>query len=342
MRLTEPGTPGVLENLQTPLLTAVKARGLGVQQIAPLAVIAFLATAFSFAGSHFATWENLQAILEAAAIPLILAVGETFVILLGSIDLSIEGVMGASCMTFVLLVKNNVNSHDLGLWGVALALLVGVGIGLANGFLNAYLRLPSLITTIGTWSAALGMAYIIFPSHQPGLLDERLLDFALDRRLALTPVFYLAAGVTIIAYLVCRYTEFGRMIYAIGGDEVTAIAAGVPVKRFRVAAFAVAGTLFALAGVLVGTQLENGNPNIGHDLLFPTIGAAVIGGTQLSGGRGGPLYSAAGVFILVILDNGMIQVGAGPYTRNILIGAAIVAAVATANWHKRRKLRVIK
>ena len=284
----------------------------------------------------------MQSILETAAIPVILVVGETFVLTMGSVDLSVEGVMGASCMTLALLVHNDVNNNDFGIFGVLAALLVGVVIGAANGILNAYLRLPSLMVTIGTWFVGLGFAYILFPAHQPGLLYQPLINLVVMKIFGLSPLVYLAAAIVFAAYLVFWGADLGRMLIAIGADEGATIAAGVPVRRYRIAAFVIAGLLSALAGICVAAQLENGYPNAGRDMLFPTIGAAVIGGTLLSGGRGGPAHSAVGVLILVVLGNGMIQLGVGPYTRQIIIGAAIVVAVAASNWHLRGKLRIVK
>ena len=158
----------------------------------------------------------------------------------------------------------------------------------------------------------------------------------------LSPLVYLAGFVAISAHLVFRYTALGRTIYAIGGDENIAISAGIPVKRYRIAAFVIAGGLSALAGLCVAARIGSGYPNGGRDMLFATIGAAVIGGTLLSGGRGGPIHSLIGVFILIVLANAMIQLGFGPYTRQIIIGATIVVALAISNWQLRSKLRAIK
>jgi ribose transport system permease protein len=261
---------------------------------------------------------------------------------MGSIDLSVEGVMGAACMTVTLLVHNNVNTNDYGVLGIAVAIFVGSLIGLCNGLLNVYVRLPSLIATIGTWFAGLGYAYIIFPAHQPGLLYRPLTDLVVHKIFGLSVIVYISLAILAAAHLVFRYSVLGRAIYAIGGDEEIATLNAIPIGRVRIAAFTIAGTLFAVAGVLVAAQLENGYPNAGRDLLFPTIGAAVIGGTLLSGGRGGPLHSAVGVLTLGVLTNGMIQLGVGSYTRNIVIGAAIILAVAIGNWHLRHRLRVVK
>jgi ribose transport system permease protein len=132
------------------------------------------------------------------------------------------------------------------------------------------------------------------------------------------------------------------MIYAVGGDEGLLVASGLRVRWVKIAAFSICGVLAGMGGVLLSAQLSTGNANIGSGLLFPAISAAVLGGTVLTGGRGGAVQSALGALILEVLNNGLIQIGAGPYTRHIISGAVIVIAVAAGGWHRRRKLRVVK
>ena len=132
------------------------------------------------------------------------------------------------------------------------------------------------------------------------------------------------------------------MIYAIGGDEAIIVASGLPVKRYKFIAFVISGAIAAFGGVLLSAQLGNGNADIGAGQLFPAISAAVVGGTLLSGGRGGALQSALGALMLEVLSNGLIQIGAGPYSRNIISGAVILIAVGISSYHMRRKLRIVK
>jgi ribose transport system permease protein len=306
--------------------------------IALLVIVLF----FSVADSHFATKENIQAILEAAALPLVLAIGATFVILMGSIDLSLEGIMGLSCVVTAITVANTENANSFGIGGIVLALCSGLLFGALNGLLNIWIRLPSIMATIGTWFLGLGCAYLLFPDHQPNVTYVGLTNLVSHRVGGLNLLVWLAFGLLVCAQIIFRFTPLGRRIYAIGGDERTARAAGLPVSTTRLIAFSIAGLFSAIGGVFITAQLQNGYPGAGRDMLFPTIGAAVIGGTLLSGGRGGPFHSAIGVLILTVLQNGMIQLGLEVYSRTIVVGLAIIFAVVVSNWHLRQKLRVIK
>ena len=308
----------------------------------PLAALLVLAVLFQAWSGSFLTPGNLASIVEAAAVPAILATGLTFVILLGSIDLSVEGVMATASMTVSLLAANAVNANDFGLAGLAAALAVGLAFGLCNGLLNAVLKMPSLIVTLGTWFIGLGVAAVLFPARVPQIREPLVLDLARIHLLGLSLTVYAALATVALAQGVLHFTTFGRMCYAIGGDEAVLVASGLSVRRFRVGAFALSGTLAAFAGLLLSAQLGNGDANIGDGLLFPAISAAVLGGTTLMGGRGGAAQSALGALLLEALNNGLIQVGAGPYTRNIISGAVIVTAVALTGWRLRARLRVVK
>jgi ribose transport system permease protein len=173
--------------------------------------------------------------------------------------------------------------------------------------------------------------------HDPLVLGLSSVHFA-----GLSLIVYVALIVIGLAYAVLKYTRLGRMIYAIGGDEGIIVASGLPVKRYKFAAFVISGAIAAVGGILLSAQLGNGNADIGAGQLFPAISAAVVGGTVLSGGRGGALQSALGALILEALSNGLIQMGAGPYSRNIISGAVILVAVSLTSYHLRRKLRVVK
>ena len=129
---------------------------------------------------------------------------------------------------------------------------------------------------------------------------------------------------------------------AIGENETVLVMSGIKVNRHKIAAFALAGACYALAGILLGARTGVGNTASGLGLLFPSIAACVLGGTLLSGGHGGIRQSMIGVLILVALRNGLIQVGVDPLLQSALEGAIIIVAVAASTWHLRRKIRVIK
>ncbi|MCB8877137.1 ABC transporter permease [Acidisoma silvae] len=313
-----------------------------LQSLGPLAVLIVLLLVFEIARHNFLTGGNLAAIAESAAVPVILTTGLSFVILLGAIDLSMEGVMAASSMTLSLLCANDVNGNHWGVWGIAAAIGVGLAFGLVNGVLNTILRMPSLIVTLGTWFIGLGIASILFPAQVPTVRDPWVLGIAAYHIAGLSLIVFVALLLLLLFHLLLHYTHLGRMIFAVGGAEATLVMTGLPVPLFKIAAFVISGLLAGIAGVLLSARLGDGNANIGDGLLFPAVSACVLGGTLLSGGRGGVLQSAIGAVVLEVLNNGLIQIGAGPYVRNIISGAVILLVVAASGLHLRRKLRVVK
>jgi ribose transport system permease protein len=302
----------------------------------------FLMAFFTAAGSNFASLNNLQALVESSAIPVIAVIGITFVMLQGSIDLSVEGVASLACIVTSLFVANSVtSSHNLGL-ALVVALGSGLLLGLINGLMYSKLKIPSLIVTLGMWFVARGAATYLFPSRQPQILDPMLMSVALDKHFGLSGIVYVAIVLLIIAYFIQSKTRIGRLSYGIGGDEALCRLAGLRVDRIKIAVFVMSGFLSSLCGVLLTAQLGVGNPRGGDGLLFPSISAAVIGGTLLSGGKGGVFQSVVGVLILSVIRNGLQQIGVDPLLTQVVEGATIVVAVVAGSWHMRTKLRVAK
>jgi ribose transport system permease protein len=308
----------------------------------PLLALVLMVVVFQAVTGSFVTVSNIKSILEAVAVPSIFAVGISFVILLGAIDLSMQGIVAAASMTLSLLVANGINGNDFGIGGILISIVIGVAFGALNGALHVFGKTPSLIVTLGTWFIGLGVAAVLFPERVPAIHEPLVLALSSIRIAGLSLIVYIACAVVAAAYTVLRYTRLGRMIYAIGGDEGIIVASGLPVKRYKFIAFVISGAIAAFGGVLLSAQLGNGNADIGAGQLFPAISAAVVGGTLLSGGRGGALHSVLGALILEVLGNGLIQIGAGPYARNIISGAVILVAVGVTSYHLRRKLRVVK
>ena len=292
----------------------------------------------------FLTVGNIQTILNQAALPLIVAVGATLVILMGSIDLSVEGVMGAAGMTFVLLSANSRGSEGHGvLVPLVSALLVGMVLGLASGLIHTRLRVPTFIVTLGIWYVGLGIATLLFGVEAiPFLTSDSLKAFPNATTLGLPNSFWLAAVVVALGVVLARYTRVGRFAYAIGNNEPIAAANGVPIARNKVIVFILAGACSALAGVLASIQLGAGSATVGIGTLFLVIAAVVIGGTSLGGGKGGILRSVLGVVLLTTLNNGLILSGVSPNIQSGVSGLVLVAAIIAAAWPHRGRLRVSK
>lgn len=319
-----------------------KMQQIPLRDLGPTLVLLALIAVFALTTRQFVSVGNTVAIVESSAIPIILVVAMTFIIVQGSIDLSIEGVMGSSAMVTALLIASTATNNNFGWWAIVAALTYGLLFGIINGLIYVFVRLPSLIVTLGTWFVGLGIANLLFPGRQPQILDTRLTSLAINKYAGVSTIVIIALVTVLLGWLVQRYTQFGRMSYAIGADEKTTRQSGLPVGFHKILAYAFMGILASLCGVLISAQLSVGSPVAGAGLLFPTISAAVIGGTLLSGGRGGVIQSVIGVLILEVLRNGMLQLGVDTYLRHVVEGATIITALALGNWRLRSRVRVVK
>lgn len=308
-----------------------------------LAALVVLIVIFSFLNPRFASVENLQNILFQVSVPLIIVVGTSLVIQMGSIDLSVEGVMGAAGMAWILLSPNTRLEGDIGVWAWFVALGLGLVLGLITGAIYAKLKVPSFVVSLGTWYVGLGIAILLYGNALlPSLTSEALARWPTQLTLGLPNSFWLSAVILAAGVFVSQYTMFGRGLMAIGNNEPIARSNGMPVDRYKIAAFAIAGTLCGLAGILATMQLGSGSPDIGFGQLFVVIPAAVIGGTALSGGEGGVIRSAIGVFLLIILNNGLVLAGVDPDYQSGVFGMILLIAVIAVAWPERGRLKVAK
>ena len=317
-------------------------RGKG-EPFALIGALLALIVIFSVLNPRFATLVNFQNIMSQASLPLIIGLGATFVILIGSIDLSVEGVMGAAGVAFVLLSANSRGGQDLGVWAWVAAIGIGVILGAANGLIVTRIKLPSFIVTFGMWFIGLGIATILYGTDAlPSLTNDALTTWVSRVEFIVPNVVWLAAGLLVIAVFVLRNSTFGRESLAIGNNEEIARSNGMRVNRHKVTIFIIAGVLSALAGILAAMQLGAVSNNVGSGYLFITIPAVVIGGTALSGGKGGMLQTALGVLLLTVLNNGLILAGVSPNFQSAVSGAILVAAIVAAAWSQRGRLRIAK
>ncbi len=307
---------------------------------APLIALILLSILIGLVNDRFLTVSNWVRIAVQAAPVLVLALGSTFVIILGSIDLSVEGVMALSTVLISLLVLNDKNDLNLGVLGLIIPLAVCGGMGFLNGFFHTKLRIPSFMATLGMLSVGLGVGTVLFGGVPTRIRDQGVRGLALNDFLGLPYVVWIALAALAIAYFIQRYTRIGRYMYAIGGAEDLAALSGVPINRYKIIIFTLAGVCSGLGGLISAAQLGVGTTVISDGRLFPAITAVVVGGTSLSGGEGGVLNTLVGVLIVVVLGNGMILLGVTPYVQQAVQGLIILFAVAmTIN---RKRLKIIK
>jgi ribose transport system permease protein len=310
------------------------------RQWAPVAVLVVLCLLISAFNANFLTLDNLIRILNSASIPIVLCMGATFIILMGSIDLSVEGVVALSAVITSLLVANSISSIDIGLAAVPIAIALGGLMGLLNGWLHIKLKTPTFMTTLGMGFAGVGIAMAILGGDTVRISDQTFRFLSLGRVLGIPMAVWIAALAVIIAWVIQERTRWGRWFYALGTDENTARAVGIPIERTRILAFIIAGLFCGLGGVMAAAQFGQGHALISQGRLFTTITAVVVGGTALSGGVGSVLNSVIGVFIVVVLSNGLVQMGVQPYMQQGVQGLLIIVAVALAL--DRSKLDVVK
>lgn len=302
-----------------------------------------LIVVFSFLNPRFASVENLHNVLFQMSVPLILVVGATLVIQMGSIDLSIEGIMGAAGMAWILLSPNTRTMIDLGIWAWVIALGLGFALGVMTGAIYAKLKVPSFVVSLGTWYVGLGIAILLYGNNSlPSLTSETLARWPTGLTLGLPRSFWLAAAVLCVGLLISNYTTLGRGLMAIGNNEPIARSTGMPVDTHKIAAFAIAGLLAGLAGILATMQLGSGSTDIGFGQLFIVIPAAVIGGTALGGGEGGMIRSSLGVVLLIILNNGLVLAGVDPDYQSGVFGLILLVAIIAVAWPERGRLKVAK
>ena len=298
---------------------------------APVIVLAVICLAITFINPNFVEVSNLIRLLSAAAIPMVLVMGATFIILMGSIDLSVEGVVALTAVLAAALVANDQGGTGAyAALAVPAAIALGGVIGLVNGLVHVKLRIPSFMATLGIGFATVGIATALLGGFPIRITDRGFRALALDRYLNVPLSVWIAFLTVLVALLIQQRTRIGRWLYAIGGDEEIARHSGVPVDRTRIAIFAVAGCFYGLGGALSAAQLGQAHPLISQGRLFTTITAVVVGGTALSGGVGSVLNSVIGVLIVVVLTNGMVLAGLSPYVQQGVQGVLIIVAVALA------------
>jgi ribose transport system permease protein len=293
----------------------------------PVGVFLSLIVIFSIASPAFFTWRNFAATTGEAATLLIASLGATFVILMGSIDLSVGAIVLLVGTTTVAGLKMFPSAH-LGLLVLPFGALLGALLGAFNGAISVLGRVPSFVVTLGSLSVFTGTALSILAGATI-MFDLPIFDTLSLRQTVphLPNIALWAVLLWLIAIFVGARTRFGRFVMLIGGGEQVARTAGIPVDRYKIYAFTVSGMTAGLAGIFAMSRLGAVGPSLGSDLLLNTLGAIVVGGTSLAGGGGGVQRTFIGVAIITVLSNGLNLVGVGPYWQLVIKGFVVIGAV---------------
>ena len=299
-----------------------------LMKLAPIFVLIALVVVFTAScGLSFISGGNLLNILNQMALPLVVALGLTFVIMLGSIDLSIDGTVGMAGSLFACLVLNSEFGTDLGIWGAVIAIGVSMLCGLAIGLCHVYLKIPSFMASFAFMYICKGIGMVSYQGHPPTILDPTIKALPTTSFLGIPFITWVAIAMFALCYFIQERTAFGRHIYAVGTNESIPRSVGVSVEKVKIGVFTLAGFLFGVAGVIGAIRLGQGQIAIGTGKMFPAQAAVVVGGTSLAGGKGGVTNTIVGVLIMTVLDNGLLVLGVNPNIRTGIQGVIILVSV---------------
>ena len=313
-----------------------------VQRLLAFGALLVLIVVFSVLSPNFLKFENIMGILLATSVNGILALGVTFVIITGGIDLSIGTVMTLAAVITGVLITNMGLPVPVGIVG---GILTGGLAGLVNGVLISRFRIPSFIVTLGMLNVAKGLALVI-----SGLTPVYFNDTPEFNRaamgsligsvvpgLAIPNVVLVMFGAAIVASLVLSRTILGRYTFALGSNEEATRLSGVHVGAWKTSVYVVCGLFAGLAGVVLAARLNSAQPSLGQGYELDAIAAAVIGGTSLSGGEGTILGTVIGAFIISTLTNGLRILNVPQEWQTVVTGAIVILAVYLDGIRRRRE-----
>ncbi|RCX23552.1 ribose transport system permease protein [Fontibacillus phaseoli] len=288
-----------------------------------LIVLILFITVLAFISPQFFTTSNFLNIGRQVSLNAILAAGMTIIIISGGIDLSIGGLVAlTSCLCAAMLA----DGHSIFI-AIGLAVLVGAAGGFANGFVIAKTNIAPFIITLAALSVFKGVT-LLFTNARPIPIDNDTFGQLGQGYLGKIPYpILIMLAIFFIVYLVLKKTKLGRYVYAIGGNEKSAILAGINVPRIKMIVYSLSGIAAALTGVLYASRLLSGVPNLGTGFELTAITAVVLGGTSFTGGQGGVWGTLIGVIILGVMGNALNLLGISAFYQDIVTGFVVLLAV---------------
>ena len=289
-----------------------------------LIALVLLCLAVAIAAPNFLGSYNLVVVARQASFVGLIALGETLVLLLGGIDLSVGAAAGL-CAILGALTLTHLGIPPI----VALlaSMVFGFVFGLANGFFVSVMRLNPFIVTLASWQIFAGVTLVITHGYPVQPLGEAFHWFGSGTLFGVpVPVAIFVAAALVLAWIL-GFSKFGRQIYSIGGSRETAKLVGIPVVRVEAVVYEIAGALAALAGILYASRMDSAEPSVGEGWLMGAITAAIIGGTSLRGGQGTIFGTVLGTLLMAVLNNAMALLNVSGYWTKVVIGAVVLVAV---------------
>ena len=342
------------------LVKKPKAALLNREQIikwAPLLVLAFLVLIFPvfewledfqegkdhfyLLDSRFFSIRNAARIAMAATPALMVAIGVTFIIIMGSIDLSMEGTVSVSAVIFAYAFLALGGTLASWAWlAIPLALMVGAAIGFVNGLIHVKLKIPSFMASLAIGFVGTGFALLLTGGDRIRVEDEWFRSLLTVRWLNFPIMCYIALLALIVTWFIQSRTRLGRNFYAVGGGEELAQASGLDVHRIRILGFTLAGVFFAMGALMAVGRIGIAETATGNNFMFVSITAVVVGGTALWGGIGGVWNTLVGVLIVNVINNGMVVIGLPNWMQDGVLGVLVIIAVVLST--DRKKISFVK
>jgi ribose transport system permease protein len=283
----------------------------------------------------FLSIENLLSVLKQVTVVCIVAMGQTFVIASGGIDLSVGYVMSVSSIFFATAMKSGIGIVP----AIVIGILSSVLLGFANGLMVTKLRLPPFIITLGMANIAKGIVLVVTQGFVIQLSDPIVSFIGIGEFGGIPLMGYFVPIVAIIAWFILNKTIYGNHVLAIGGNETAARLSGIRVHRTKILIYTMTGVFCGIAGILITARLNGGNPNAGLTTDMDTIGAVIVGGTALSGGVGTVVGTLIGAFLMGVIRNGLVLMNVDMYWQSIVTGTIVIGVCAIKEILKNRNVK---
>lgn len=304
--------------------------------VMPIITLAVLVLVMTIGSSRFLSLSNMTGMVEQGSTLLVMGLGETFVILLAGIDLSVAAVAALATIFSAMLIPS------LGYWAFPVTVLFGTAAGLLTGIVHTKARIPSFVASLGAMGLWTGVAFTVSNATPITVSQTNIhyLTWVTDNTWGIPNVIFSAMATLFVCYILLEFTSFGRYVKAIGAGEKAATVSGVAIDRYKTLAFVLCGTLAALCGVLLSARMAGGSARMADGFLMRAISVVILGGTAISGGIGGVLRTFVGVLIVMVLDTGMNMAGVDPWFQQAIYGIILILAVALTI--DRTRISIIK
>ncbi|CCH88333.1 Ribose transport system permease protein rbsC [Modestobacter italicus] len=304
-----------------------------VQGGTTIALVALVVFFFAMRPDVFLTFTNVRNILFQVSILAIIAGAQTLVMVVGDFDLSLAATSSLAGSVAASLMLDGSSTVP----AILVALAVGLGVGLANGFLVAYVGLSAFVATLATMTSVTGLAYLVTDGTTLFDLPAGFNSLGQGRFLNIPVPVYIAIGLSVVLWALLRFTTTGRKWYAIGGNVEVSRLSGINVNRGRLLAFAAAGLISAVGGILLAARLGSASAVQGSDNLLFSVAAVFLGMTVIRSGRANLVGTMVGVAIIGVMSNGLNILGVNSYVQQVVTGLIIIAAVTLSSVRTRER-----